>query len=598
MKSRLVAFAISAAVAVFLIGGGCSRKLYPPEFLSLPDSVYAGEPALVRVFANGSGYDSVRYVVNWDDGATDTTGPVALGEAATASHVWTAAPDTRYVRAAVFPVQDPKTITWAEQERVLVVAGGSRAPVIDSVRAPSLIMRGVATDFLISAHDPDGDSIRIHIDWGDGRDTTSELLGAPHYDGFYPTHAFAQAETAKVVITAQDRKGAVSLPDTAVVRVDTTGGVLWSYWAPWVSPLVVNDGVEDCIYYFEEDFGEGDFHALTVEGSLKYAPSGSFPSAGVAYCAATQHIVGGGLGLWAMDRQLHVVWSCETPESSGWSDPAVSGDRIYLGNDDTLYCFIDSVDHGVRAAALVAQGVIVGAPVVDAYDAVYFGTDSGFLYKVGPGLDTIWRSRLTSGDEVYSPIISPSGIVYCASSSQRVYAVDAATGATVWTATLVGVPSQLALGQTLLFTGTDKGREYALNPADGAICWEKTLSSGSAASAPIRKAPVVAANGTMYTQNDSDVVFKVNQADGAVIWQCDCPSYLPAYHVDAAGRYRRMAQSQDPPSPTILPNGNIIVAGLALYCVAGDPAGPLDPLAPWPKWQHDLYNTGCVSGGR
>jgi hypothetical protein len=48
-----------------------------------------------------------------------------------------------------------------------------------------------------------------------------------------------------------------------------------------------------------------------------------------------------------------------------------------------------------------------------------------------------------------------------------------------------------------------------------------------------------------------------------------------------------------------LPNGNIIVAGrYALYCVAGSPAGPLDPLAPWPKWQHDLYNTGNAGGKR
>ena len=115
-------------------------------------------------------------------------------------------------------------------------------------------------------------------------------------------------ETAKVVITAQDRKGAVSLPDTAVVRVDTIGGVIWYDAAPWTSPLVVNDGVDDCIYYFEEDFWEGHFMALTAEGSLKYAPSGSFPSAGVAYCAATQHIVGGGLGFLALDRQLHVAW--------------------------------------------------------------------------------------------------------------------------------------------------------------------------------------------------------------------------------------------------------------------------------------------------
>ena len=45
--------------------------------------------------------------------------------------------------------------------------------------------------------------------------------------------------------------------------------------------------------------------------------------------------------------------------------------------------------------------------------------------------------------------------------------------------------------------------------------------------------------------------------------------------------------------------GDIIVAGqAAVFCVVGYPEGPLDPVSPWPKWQHDLYNSGCLSGGR
>jgi outer membrane protein assembly factor BamB len=112
-----------------------------------------------------------------------------------------------------------------------------------------------------------------------------------------------------------------------------------------------------------------------------------------------------------------------------------------------------------------------------------------------------------------------------------------------------------------------------------------------------RTAPIVAANGYVYFHDDADALYCLNQADGTVIWSCDCPRYLP--RSGGMARHLRKAGVADyPPNPTILSNGNIIVAGAdALYCVAGYTNGPLDPLAPWPKWQHDVYNTGYVHGG-
>ena len=75
---------------MLLLGGVCGRKLYPPEFISVPSEVYAGDTICVRLATHGSGYVSVRYVVNWDD-VTDTTAPLGLFDTATVSHVYTAA---------------------------------------------------------------------------------------------------------------------------------------------------------------------------------------------------------------------------------------------------------------------------------------------------------------------------------------------------------------------------------------------------------------------------------------------------------------------------------------------------------------------------
>jgi outer membrane protein assembly factor BamB len=579
------------------ISAGCRNEVSPgrPVGPYGPDYTWTGIPTTYTVSAHID-RGTIRFVTDWGDGKDTTDASYASGETATITHVWTA-PGTMPVKVmAINSAAPEKASLWSWPESVDVILDS--IPVIDTVEVPSIAMRGVEVHFTVRASDPDGDSINVHIDWGDGKDTTSERHGAPYYSGFYPSHTFTKVETAKVVVAAQDSKGVTSLPETALVRVDTIGGVIWSYTGLRTSPLVVNDGVEDGVYFMpwaSGDPGGPPFLALAKDGSCKYtATGGSSPYASAAYCAATQHIVGWGGSLWALDRQLHVAWRCETPESSGWGDPAVSGDRIYLGNDnETLYCFIDSVDHGVRAAAFATQGAVDGAPVIDAQGDVFLVTDSGYMYKVGPGFDTVfWRTRPVEGGRIRSSIVGGDGTIYCATDWSRLYAIDPSTGTSLWTVTFEGQPARLALGRTAIFFGTEDGRVYSVNPATGTPNWCKTLSPGY----KFITAPVVAADGCVYFQNDRDILYRVNQADGTVIWECDC-SCSGWGEFTYPGKW--MPVTVHAPNSTILSNGNIIVAGShATYCVAGTPAGPLDPLAPWPKWQHDLYNTGYVGGGR
>jgi outer membrane protein assembly factor BamB len=174
-----------------------------------------------------------------------------------------------------------------------------------------------------------------------------------------------------------------------------------------------------------------------------------------------------------------------------------------------------------------------------------------------------------------------------------VHSVNPSTGERNWTIAVDGEVSRPVLGQTALFVASSSGNAYSIDPATGSINWQKSLSTSDGFST----SPIVTANGYIYFASDADVLFCVNQADGTVIWRCDCPRYLPRSN-GSSGRPKRAGVNDYPPNPTILPNGNIIVCGdVAVYCVAGYPDGPLDPLAPWPKWQHDVYNTGYVLGG-
>jgi len=214
MKSRFAALAATAAAAL-LLGGACGRKLYPPEFVSVPYSVYAGDTAYVRLVASGSGHDSVRYVVNWDN-ASDTTIPFGLSDTATIWHVWTE-PDTKYVRAAVYSPDDPQGIRWAAQKSVVVEPDGPHAPVVDSILAPPVAVRGETTRFFIYAHDPDGDSMRADAAWNDSMRTTTDFSPDPAIITVH--HVFTVVETAKVVVSMHDRNGATSLPDTVYLLV-------------------------------------------------------------------------------------------------------------------------------------------------------------------------------------------------------------------------------------------------------------------------------------------------------------------------------------------------------------------------------------------
>jgi outer membrane protein assembly factor BamB len=366
--------------------------------------------------------------------------------------------------------------------------------------------------------------------------------------------------------------------------------------------VIVNDGVEECVYFMPLggfDPPGSRFSAFTQDGAFKYAtPHDSSPGASAAYCAVTKHVIVSGADLWAFDRQLHVAWRVEMPDSSEalYGDgPALNGNMVYFGRGkDTLYCYIDSVDHAGRVAALAVRGAVVDVPAIDAHWAVYFGTDSGYLYKVGPWLDTtFWRVQL-AGYRIHSPVVGSDGTIYCTSGAQRIFAIDAATGTTLWTIVLDGQALRLAVGQTAIFVGTTASKVYSIDPATGGVNWMKVLGYPDG----FTTAPAVAADGAVYFQSGGDVLYQVNQADGGIVWTCDCRSYYNSFYgVMHPGRQERPGEPS--PNPTILSNGNVIVAGeYGLFCVAGSRGAPLDPRAPWSRWQHDLYNSGYVSGGR
>jgi outer membrane protein assembly factor BamB len=605
MKSRSVVFGVLAAALLLSTGAGCGRKLYPPEFLSLPDTAYANVHALCRLVATGQSYDSARYIVDWGDGLDTTDASFRPADTAYVGHMWMDTGQYEVRTRTLTAGARHRLSAWSAPETVQVVPSLiEHAPVIDSVDGgPPVGVRNVETFFTVYAHDPDGDAVRVKFDWGDS-DTTTGYFSSPC--SITVGHVFTQIGTAMVIITAQDTWGATSFPETVLVSVGYAGGVIWFRSGRcWTSALVASDGSEECVYCSVEEY-PGDaplFRAIDAAGHVKHTFEGTAALIDEpACCAATGHIIVGGDGgeFYALGMDLSGAWDWMQTWWRRWGPMAINGARIYLKTDyDSIYYFIDSISSGARVAAFDPSGYVTDAPVVDAQGNVYFDTDSGYLYKMGPELDTVfWRTRLLANGEIHSPVIGGDGTVYCASESSRLYAIDPTTGIPSWTVTLDGDVFRPALGQAAIFVGTSFGKAYSINPTTGAINWQKTLKTPYGPDEQFSTTPIVTANGYVYFQSENDVLYCLNQADGTVIWYCDCPLYLPRSGGNSH-RPRRTQLTDYLPNPTILSNGNIIVPGAeALYCVAGYPERPLDPFAPWPKWQHDLYNTGYVGGGK
>jgi hypothetical protein len=222
MKSRLLLFAVVAAALLVSTGAKChERGIRPknPWAPMGPDSTWAGAPTIYQVVTTIS-RGAMHYVMDWGDAMDTTDASYASGETAAVTHAW-AAPGTVSVHVqainAAFPEQ---TSEWSPAKSVKVIPDSR--PVIDAAVGPPVAVKGVEVFFTVKAHDPDGDSVRTVVDWDDSTGTTTGLFPSPC--SVEVTHVFEQVETARVVFTVQDWKGAPSLPETVFVPVGTPGG--------------------------------------------------------------------------------------------------------------------------------------------------------------------------------------------------------------------------------------------------------------------------------------------------------------------------------------------------------------------------------------
>ena len=125
-----------------------------------------------------------------------------------------------------------------------------------------------------------------------------------------------------------------------------------------------------------------------------------------------------------------------------------------------------------------------------------------------PGMDVDWMF-FVEGGFTSSPAVA-GGKVY-ASSSNTMYAIDAATGAQLWSATGGALASSPAVTNGAVVTGAGDSDVCALDAATGAQIW--SFATGD----EVASSPVVA-DGIVYVGSNDHNVYALDAATGAKLW--------------------------------------------------------------------------------
>ncbi|HEC89657.1 MAG TPA: PKD domain-containing protein [Thermoplasmatales archaeon] len=178
-------------------GGGTSENK-PPIAIADANKTYVavGESILFDGSHSVDDNGIVNYTWDFKDGY--------IGYGVTVIHSFTQ--DGKY--DVVLTVRDAEGLTDTDTVEIQVTISGNYPPENLNVLGPTAGDKDVFYSYNISASDPDGDSIRYIIDWGDGSSDTSSLM--PSGLTFTISHNWSPAGLFTVTVYAEDEHGARS----------------------------------------------------------------------------------------------------------------------------------------------------------------------------------------------------------------------------------------------------------------------------------------------------------------------------------------------------------------------------------------------------
>ena len=145
---------------------------------------------------------------------------------------------------------------------------------------------------------------------------------------------------------------------------------------------------------------------------------------------------------------------------------------------------------------------------------LYFGSDSNTVWALNASTGaTLWTYLV--GDEVMLPVAVAKGVVYFVSYRGGVYALNASTGALLWN-TRIGLPTQYEKASSptvvngVVYVGASDGNVYALNASTGASLWTRHIGNN------VFSTPAVV-NGVVYVGSDNGGLYALSASTGVIL---------------------------------------------------------------------------------
>ncbi|MCX6842479.1 MAG: PQQ-binding-like beta-propeller repeat protein [candidate division WOR-3 bacterium] len=547
--------------------------LHPPNVPAVPigpDTCFKGMTYTFTTVATHPAGDSVAVRFAWSDGDTSDWGPyVASGEPAAMSHAWS---DTGAYKVTA-QARDQKLLGsgWSGALSVCVVP--RRPPNTPAApTGPEEGGRDSSYVFTAAASHPDGITVAIRFAWGDG-DTSDWSRYVASGEPVTDSHAWSVPDIYEIRAQAKDTGNVLSqwsFPHSIVIQPPDTMRK-WRFRLAYGVDLVMNSspaiGPDGTIYVGSPD---DSLYAINSGGTLewRYPTGGDVQSSPAIAADGTVYFGSYDYCLYAVNHDGTLKWRYPTG-GHVVSSPAIAADgTVYFGSDDN-YLYALNTDGTLRWSYPTARAV-AASPAIGSDGTVYCGSDDNYFYAMDTGGTLKWRYQ-TGSDVRSSPAIAADGTIYVGSYDNFLYALNSDSTLKWRDSTGRNISSSpvIAADGTIYF-GSQDNYVYALNPY-GTLKWRYLTGSNIDAS------PAIGSDGTVYCGSDDNCLYALGP-DGTLIWR-----YRTGAHVES--------------SPTIGPDGTIYFVSDDGYLYALRGTGTLANSA-WPKFHHDIKNTGRVGSVR
>jgi hypothetical protein len=593
-------------IAFFMVAFSCGKKLPAPIKPLGNATSYKYSTEAYRTVTKDPGANQVKYVFDWGDGKIDTTDLFGGDgtDTASAPHTWLAE-GTPKVKAMAINAKGAKS-TWSD-ELTVTVGPNDKPNAPDAIQGLDGGILNQYIRFTTKSTDPNDDSIYIEFVY----DTTQasrhgDWIG-PIAGGTYVSDSakYTAAGTYYVVAYAKDTKGATSDPSPVKAITIVPVEISWMFNTPdgdgfYSSPAINITATGDTIVYCGCDnaviYG---FNARTGGSKGNYASlNEDCFSSSPAISADGQHVYVADDGGWLYCLGANLGHISHYPPNDTWvpgmqpffSTPAVYNSAVYIGRDDGyFYRFDDNAGQLTYRTSYNTSADISPSPAINSDGSrIVVGNDSGYIYCFNDTLGLVWK--VYSGAPISSSPAISGNTVYYGSDDQILHAVSLVDGTPVGPQFLADdfiTSSPIVDAAGNVYFCADNGTVFCVN--NGAEVWHQILPYGENTSATCCLAP--------------DTTLIINTDDGSV-YALDVGTTSPG-----AVRYR-IEWPEPPMSPrghktaglsssvTIGPGNGLFYAGSpngGFFAVKVNKpsfqAGSL-PIAPWPKFHHDIQNSG------